>query len=93
MKFYEALKECIENGKRITRSDWNGKGQYVYYTKGRKIDVSAWMGSDDLTDTERLRGFVCLKGHFDLMNAQGERIPGWVATQTDLASDNWIILE
>lgn len=92
MKYYEALKECIENGKRITRSDWNGKNQYVYYSKGKKIDVSAWMGMDDLTDSERLRGYVCLKSHLDMMNAQGERIIGWAATQTDVTSDKWEVL-
>ena len=93
MKFYEALKECTENGKKITREDWNGKGMYVYYTPGKRIDVSAWMGCDDLTDSERLRGYVELAGHFDMYNAQGIRIIGWAITQTDAASDQWGVLE
>ena len=29
MKFEEVLKECIENGKKITRKDWNGKDMFV----------------------------------------------------------------
>ena len=92
MKFSEAIELCMQ-GKRITRADWNGKGMYVYYTKGKTIDVSAWTGSDDLSDSECLRGYIVIKGHFDMYNAQGERVIGWLASQTDMASDEWMVVE
>ena len=88
MKFYEALKLCVECGIRITREDWNGKNQYVYFTKGKKVPLSSWHG-DEPTEEDRKKGYVEIKGHFDMKNAQGERIIGWLASQTDMVSDKW----
>ena len=90
MRFSEALDKCIQYGSKITRTDWNGKGMYIYYTKGRKIPVDRWVG-DEPTDEEKQRGYVEIAGHFDMKNAQGIRIIGWLASETDMASDNWII--
>ena len=93
MKFSEALIECVENGKRITRKDWNGKDMYVYYTCGRKIPATSWddRGNIKLTDHERMVGYVEVLGHLDMYNAQGKRIIGWMASQTDMTSDQWEI--
>ncbi len=76
MKFYDALKECVENGKKITRTDWNGKGMYVYY-------MPSYYVSGDYYH----HGYFCMK------NAQDEIITGWLATQTDMVSDKWEIVE
>ncbi len=70
MKFYEALKECIEHDVCITRADWNGKGQYVFFVHPNE-------------DHE---------GYFVLHNAQGKNVVGWLATQTDLYSDVWMVV-
>ena len=92
MRFSNALVECMD-GKRITRTDWNGKNQYVYFVKSHRIPVKDWKGDLMLTDHERLVGYVDIQGHFDMVNAQGQRIIGWLATQTDMASDKWVVLE
>lgn len=93
MEYYKALKECIENGKKITRRDWNGRNMFVYYVPGRTIPLAFWKECNaELTEFERKRGYVELKGHFDMYNAQGERIIGWLASQTDMASDEWEIV-
>lgn len=97
MKFYDALKMCIEQGKRISREDWNGKGVYVYYVPSQKIHIDNYAQlvgvPDDLTEREKNNGFVTKSGHFVMMNAQGIRIIGWSATQTDLVSDEWMVIE
>ena len=92
MKFSEALEMCINDGAKITRTDWNGKEQYVYYVSGRDVPIANWKG-DEPTKEEKKRGFVTIAGHFDMRNAQGIRIIGWLATQTDMASDKWEIYE
>ncbi len=94
MRFGEALEECIK-GKRITRRDWNGKGMYVWFVLPHDIPISDYRcrgGPDDPTDRERQQGAVHIAGHFDMMNAQGIRIIGWVASQTDMASDQWDVI-
>lgn len=95
MSFSEALNECI-NGKRITREDWNGKGMFVYYTPGHKVKIEDWFNRADggyPTEEEKKRGYIELAGHFDMYNAQGLRIIGWLASQTDMASNNWYVVE
>ena len=95
MRFSEALEQCI-NGKRITRRDWNGKGMYIWFVPPHDIPTLEWRRRgtpDDPTDSELAQGFVRIAGHFDMMNAQGIRIIGWLASQTDMASDQWEVLE
>ena len=93
MKFSEALEQCIQ-GKKITRKDWNGKGMYVYYMPEHKVRIKDWRGFDfEFTVEEYSRGYVIIAGHFDMKNAQGIRIIGWVASQTDLTSDQWEVME
>lgn len=95
MKFSEALELCIK-GKKITRTDWNGKGMFVYYIPPHNVAVKDWedrTGNTPLTEDERTYGFVRIAGHFDMYNAQGIRIIGWLASQTDMSSNNWEVLE
>lgn len=79
MKFYEALKECIENGKKIARGDWDSKEAYIWY-----VPPSCY--ADVNKDTT-------YRGHFCLKTAQGDIVSAIVATQTDLTSDEWIVIE
>ena len=41
MRIGEAIAQA-RNGKRIARLGWNGKGMYVYMTKGRLLPIDAW---------------------------------------------------
>jgi len=90
MKFYEALKECAENGKPISRKDWNGRGQFIIYQPGSTIKTSA-LKSEIVKTVHEERGFseIEIAGHFDLYNAQGVYIIGWAPSQTDIVSDQW----
>ena len=66
MKFGKALEE-MEQGNRVCRTGWNGKGQYVYLAQ--------------LTpDTESV---------FIIRNAQGQKQPGWLASQGDMKATDW----
>ena len=69
---------------------------YVYMTEGRTIPLDKWgvrMPSQELTEVEKERGVVIIKAHLDMMNAQGERIIGWSASQTDMLADDWYLVE
>ena len=95
MRFGEAI-ECARNGKKIAREGWNGKNMYVYMTKGRTIPTYVWevrMPSQELTEVEKERGDVIINAHLDMMNAQGTRIIGWSATQSDMLADDWYVVE
>ena len=94
MRFEEAL-AYARNGKRIARHGWNGKGMYVYMTKGRLIPADEWvvrLPSQEITEAEKKMGYVIVKPHLDMMNAQGERIIGWLATQSDMLANDWCVV-
>ena len=95
MKFGEAI-ECARNGKKIAREGWNGKNMYVYMTEGCTIPADEWVAripSQELTEAEKERGDVIIIAHLDMMNAQGTRIIGWLASQTDMLADDWYVVE
>ena len=96
MHFYEALKECMENGKKIRNKKWNGKDAYVYFVRGREIDVKDWIDRSDasaITKKEIEQGFVEVLGHLDMMTNDGKRLTGWLISQYDVVSDDWEVLE
>ena len=95
MDFGEAIKK-VKAGYKIQREGWNGKNMYVYMTKGRTIPTDVWevrMPSQELTEVEKERGDVIINAHLDMMNAQGTRIIGWSATQTDMLAIDWYVVE
>ena len=95
MKFGDALAYARE-GKKIARRGWNGKGVYVYLTEGRATPTDEWVSrlpSQEITEAERETGCVIIKAHLDMMNAEGERIIGWVATQMDMLATDWCVLK
>ena len=94
MRFGEAINKAYE-GKKIARHGWNGRGMYVYLTEGRGIPTDEWvarMPSQEITEAEKKMGCVIIKPHLDMMNAQGERIIGWSASQTDMLAVDWYVV-
>ena len=95
MRFGEALAHA-RKGKKIARRGWNGKNMYVYLTEGRGIPTDEWVAripSQELTEAEKKLGCVIVKPHLDMMNAQGERIIGWSASQTDMLAEDWYVVD
>ena len=95
MRFGEALNHA-RTGKKIARRSWNGKNMYVYVKPGRLISLKKWqamMPSEEPTEEEKKRGYIVVLPHLDMMNAQGERIIGWVASQMDMLIDDWYIVD
>lgn len=95
MRFEEALAHA-RAGKRIARLGWNGKGMYVYMTKGQLLPVDAWearMPSQELTEVEKEKGYVNIMPHLDMLSAQGTRIIGWLASQSDMLTFDWYVVD
>lgn len=94
MRFGEAI-EYARVGMKIAREGWNGRGMYVYMTEGRTIPTDVWVArlpSQEITEAEKERGHIIVGDHLDMMSAQGVRIIGWLASQTDMLADDWFVL-
>ncbi len=97
MDFGEALR-ALKEGKKVARKGWNGyrKGMYIYLTDGRTIPEVEWVErtpAQATTLTERMYREVHIAPHIAMVAANGERIIGWLASQSDMLSDDWVIID
>jgi hypothetical protein len=85
MDFSEALAAC-KAGSRITRSGWNGAGQWVALSPGFTLTA-------DRIFSAPVKEYVGI-GHgvfapyLMIRNAQGVFVP-WLASQGDLLAEDW----
>lgn len=93
MSFGDAL-VALEAGQKVARAGWNGKGMWLVLVPGQK-SVVLHPG----TPYEKALGDVPpieILPHIDMWttNAEGRRamLPGWLASQTDMLSKDWVIV-
>lgn len=86
LNFGQAI-EALKQGQRVARQGWNGKGMYLLLFKGQEDIANAFgygygevLGEFSFTDT------IAMK------TAQNTMVLGWLASQTDILSEDWVIL-
>jgi len=92
MTFGLAL-EALKKGCKVARKGWNGKGMWLILVPGQK-EVALRQGTP-YGDALALTSCEILP-HIDMWttNAHGRRamLPGWLASQTDMLSDDWEVV-
>lgn len=88
MDFGEALR-ALKTGKRVTREGWNGQGLWIAYMPGTTIP--------DAMVNARTKKFVPpgdlkVGGYLAMWTGHHGWQPGWVASQSDMLGDDWVIL-
>lgn len=78
----------LKAGKKVAREGWNGKGMFIFLTEGREVPNNkersfAYFEGDTVT----------LGSHIDMKAADGTYVSGWLASQTDLLAEDWVIIE
>jgi Protein of unknown function (DUF2829) len=85
LSFSKAL-EALKAGKRVCRSGWNGKNMFIYLRDyGEFEGIQAVVPS--IEDSLPLLPHICMK------TADNKVLYGWLASQTDMLSDDWCILD
>lgn len=84
MNFGEAL-EAIKTGKKAQREGWNGKNQYIELATNvsYKRPDGTVVNADHETMGNRAIAFV---------GTSGVQL-GWLASQADMLSDDWRVLD
>ena len=78
----------MQNGARVMREGWNGKGMFLYLVTGSKFEVNrAPLLGIFPEGTE-----VQYHAHVDMWTAQGYAIP-WLCSQADLLAVDWVIFD
>jgi hypothetical protein len=100
MDFGRALR-AANDGERITRPSWNGKGMWVALMPAQYVMPSQLLASPGLyrwawrhaeinaktLETIRIEPFLIMKTADDTL------VYGWLASQTDMLADDWLIVE
>jgi hypothetical protein len=91
MDFSDALKE-LKKGEKLSRKGWNGKKMFVYLVKGSYIDED-FLHNEARKHKVAENGFANFNSHIDMKTANGSVCVGWLASQTDLLAEDWIIID
>lgn len=85
--------EALKQGKRVTRSGWNGRGMYLWLLPAAMVKAE-WCCEPHLKAVaEANGGEIEALGSIRMMTADKKVLTGWLASQTDMLSDDWIILD
>ena len=88
LSFGDAI-NLMEEGCKLARAGWNGKGMFIFYVpenkypaSGNKLNTMAGIFVDDL---------VPYGAYIAMKTAQNNVIP-WLASQSDMLSKDWVIV-
>ncbi len=80
--------EAMKKGGKVSRVGWNGKGMFLFLVQGStfKVNRPPLLGIYDEGTT------INYRSHIDMRTANGEIIP-WVASQSDLLEEDWVLVD
>ena len=86
--------EAMKLGKKVARAGWNGKGMWIILVPGSpNIKPVAGTPYSNAGLIEEIQ----ILPHIDMytVDASGRRamLPGWLASQTDMLADDWVIVD
>lgn len=87
MNFGQAI-ELLKEGKKVQRYGWNGKNMFLFLVRG----------STFIVDRPPLLGIypegteISYHAHIDMKTADNKIVP-WLASQTDVLAEDWLIVE
>lgn len=86
--------EALKKGLKVARSGWNGKGMWLILVPGSE-NIKPVAGTP--YSKAGLIEEIQILPHIDMytVDASGRRamLPGWLASQTDMLSADWVIVE
>lgn len=89
MNFGEAI-ELAKRGKAVARSGWNGKGMWVTSSPGAgQVPAMQLWAPANRKYAESRGGLVSVLPAMTMRTATGEILMGWLASQTDMLSEDW----
>jgi len=101
--FGQAL-ESLKRGHLVARKGWNGKGMFIFMrpednlptnmivnqVKSLPESFKKWIANnygDSEIDKIKFTAYLCMKA------ADGTVVNGWLASQTDMLANDWIIVK
>jgi hypothetical protein len=98
---YGSALEAVQQGKRIAREGWNGKGMFVFMRPGDKLPFGVISQVKSLPDSVKAfllnlpheQGTIEFLPYLCMWAASGQIVNGWLASQTDMLATDWVVLD
>ena len=87
MDFGDAIRS-LKAGQKVAREGWNGEGMFLFLVPGSTFSVSR----APLLGIYPEGTVIDYHSHIDMKTAQGYVVP-WLASQADMLSDDWSVVE
>lgn len=85
MNFGKAI-EKLKSGNKVARKGWNGKGMFLYYVPANSYKSITKAAKETFGEATPYGAYIAMK------TAQGNVVP-WLASQTDMLAEDWIVVE
>lgn len=85
MSFGQAIVALVK-GKNVAREGWNGKDMFLYLIEGNELSKGLNYGYGEYVGEPEFVDTIAMK------TAQNTIVVGWLASQTDMLANDWIIL-
>jgi hypothetical protein len=95
MSFGHAI-EAMKLGHKVARQGWNGKDMWIVlsgYNGPRSIPHENFWSYHASEFARNNGGRATVLPCFIMKTATGEILMGWLASQTDMLADDWMVLE
>ena len=91
LSFGKAI-ELMKQGFKVTRKGWNGKGMYLWLKPAAIIKSKECKDPKLKEIVDANGGEIEALGTICMKTADGKVLTGWLASQTDILSEDWKVL-
>lgn len=98
--------EALKEGKRVAREGWNGKGMFIFQRPADELSLetvvhrvkSLPQSVKDFFAQQNEAGrdgssLIKFGSYLCMYAADGSIVNGWLASQTDMLAEDWVILD
>jgi len=90
--FSQAL-QMLKSGQRVARAGWNGKNMWLAYSPGFKsLAADKFWCEHNRKYAEENGGIADVLPCITMKTATGEILIGWLASQSDMLANDWVLL-
>lgn len=79
--------EAMKAGLLVRRKGWNGEGMFCYFVDGSTFEVNR----PPLQGIYKDGTVITYRPHIDMRTADGSCVP-WLASQSDILADDWVVV-
>lgn len=87
--------DLMKEGHKVARKGWNGKGMWIAVSgpKGNVLKAEGFWNKHSRKFAEENGGEAEVLPYLIMKTADGKILMGWLASQTDILTEDWMVLE